>query len=273
MQPEPKRENSADQEHTYERAPHIIDVGPNPPETRQPNEIEQHRASKVKPPWWRRQIKRASKPMSIYTLLLTGFAGYQMWTQDAQAERIARAITQGVGQAKTTVESILNDNRAAMSAALNQGRDASVRASELDQRAWLGVAEIGIEASVDGVKPTINGWIQNSGKTPALNTRIRFVYRTFLSTESPSLYFTSDDNPKPSFVVPPQMKLPFTGVDNWHDQPLNKKGIQSGGFKVYVYGTVTYDDTFGRQHTTRACAWFDKDLYTAHPCATFNDAN
>ncbi|MGD1102974.1 MAG: hypothetical protein ABSA59_12990 [Terriglobia bacterium] len=155
---------------------------------------------------------------------------------------------------------------------------ATIEQFHLDQRAWVGITDISIKNVVSpGHRFVWIGYVQNSGKTPSLNTVMLFKYRTFLKNEPPSfVYDEPTKEPRGKMSLMPSMKISIGGHENLEDTPLTEpqvRAMQEGVTQMYVFGKIEYDDVFKIPHCTHVCAWVDRDLSTTHPCQAYNDAN
>lgn len=160
----------------------------------------------------------------------------------------------------------------AVKAAQNQMR--------VDQRAWVGVTDISIKNPiVAGQKFVWMGQIENSGKSPALNTKILFYSHTALRGEPSSFIYPnipSDPEEYGTTVIEPSSKFHIGGYERPDDPVLTEvqvRALQDGTTRMYIYGKIRYQDIFRVWHRTHVCAWVAPDLKETHPCSTYNDAN
>jgi hypothetical protein len=157
--------------------------------------------------------------------------------------------------------------------------DATIEQFRLDQRAWLSVTDISIKNTVTPGKRFVwIGYIQNTGKTPALNAIVLFKSKTFLKGETPKFVYDGTANQLPGrMVLAPSVKISVFGHENLIDLPLTVpqvEAMRAGVTTMYIYGKIEYDDIFKeKRRTTHVCAWLDTDLATTHPCNIYNDAD
>lgn len=148
----------------------------------------------------------------------------------------------------------------------------------LDQRAWVGITEIDIKDPIAVGKPFVwVGYIENSGKTPALAIRMLFRYRTALGTNYPRFTYGATTHRRSAIIVlQPSSKISIGGHATSSDPNLTAaqiNALRTGLTRMYIFGEISYEDIFGVRHTTRVCAWVDPDLQNTHPCAAYNDAD
>jgi hypothetical protein len=92
-------------------------------------------------------------------------------------ERFAKAMEDTVTNNKNALDKTTKENKMALAATLAQGQaalNASIQASHLDQRAWVGIAEFATVGGTHSNDPRLFSnrvqiAIRNSGKTPAIN--------------------------------------------------------------------------------------------------------
>ena len=161
---------------------------------------------------------------------------------------------------------------------------ATVDAFRLDQRAWVGPIEMGINNPPIRAGSTLVATVvlSNSGKTPALHlyalTSIYVFPKDVVLT--PRYKVDKTDQPSNS-VIQPGMKemittLPvqsLSGSGAGVLSPGDFDDIQSGRYIVYVYGKITYRDVFQREHTTKFCGFLNRNMTTLRACKTYNEAD
>jgi len=134
----------------------------------------------------------------------------------------------------------------------------TVEMSRNDQRAWVGAADMSTPEVQWGSRLKLSIPLSNSGRTPARHVKIEFDSsvnprgKTFKADYRPN----ADAGPQSVPVIQPGARhyinavrvQPFTGEE--------ESGIGSGEMLLVVYGRITYDDVFGRNHkTTFAYRW------------------
>lgn len=154
---------------------------------------------------------------------------------------------------------------------------ATQEAMRLDQRAWVGVTEVGPPrpAEDDPGYVTIPITIVNTGKTPARNTFVRYNGKVSLEDHFSVPRYIS---PLRSIgVIQPGMKaydnITVKGVIA---KPMPRMLRQfSTDINLYFFGEVVYDDIFGQHHSTRFCARYPYDSFSGQPnfCDTYNEAD
>lgn len=141
--------------------------------------------------------------------------------------------------------------------------NATIESSHLEQRAWLA-------PSLWETKRNENGLIyfniayKNTGKTPAV------VVVAILTA-------TSNLGDIPKFDTKPLQRgdlvAPDTSVHiTTEHRLLTEKELAANiaGDPLYLYGTIWYNDIFGRQHWTQFCTSTMRKLVDFSPCPTHN---
>jgi hypothetical protein len=117
----------------------------------------------------------------------------------------------------------------------------------LDERAWVTESHVGIEQSQIGDSVYFKLTYENTGRTPALN-----VESMIGATTSRTNINEQDKFPDPplnaGIVRPGGSGFCFT-------DPIPIANVQSiyKGSSSYVYGTIWYDDIFGKHHWSQYC--------------------
>lgn len=160
--------------------------------------------------------------------------------------------------------------------------DATIKASELDQRAWVGILdpippafqdEFGKPIYVkEGCRTTFGVIINNFGKSPAIKVTIK-VALSFTSADeefSPFLFMVRPQ--KSGAVIQPQEKLSVPIETDIFSDTRQIVLTKNGQKILYLYGTILYDDIFKKPHVTIFCMYLAPSLNSFTPCKTFNDA-
>jgi hypothetical protein len=161
---------------------------------------------------------------------------------------------------------------------------ATVDAFRLDQRAWVGPIEMGINDPPirTGSRLVATVVLTNSGKTPALHLYALTSIYVFSKDVVLTPRYKVDKTDQPSYsVLQPGMKelittLPVETVSGSGAGVLSSgdfEDIQSGKYIVYVYGKITYRDVFQREHTTKFCGFLNRNMTTLRACKTYNEAD
>jgi hypothetical protein len=183
----------------------------------------------------------------------------------AADERIASAMEGTLGEAKRSLDATITQNR-------------------LDQRAWVGPIEMGINDPPVHVGSRLVATIvlTNSGKTPALDVAtlasIEFVDKDAIL--NPHYQIDKTDQVSRS-VIQPGMKeiittLPVSSPTGSGAGTMGTKDfteIQSGKSIVYVFGKITYRDVFGGKHFATFCGFLNRNMTTLRPCKTYSQAD
>jgi hypothetical protein len=148
-------------------------------------------------------------------------------------------------------------------AALSQSEkalNASIEASRLDQRAWVGVMAISLSAFEAGKPLAHSVRISNSGKTFAKEmSAVIFsmvvnqppATADHIQAEADKLKLRPPSDTLPVSVLPPGGEVTFTqsSPDIVTKEIFDR--IHSGESKLYLMGEIFYEDVFGEKHFTR----------------------
>lgn len=149
--------------------------------------------------------------------------------------------------------------------------DASIEASHLDQRAWVGsvaaslVPNTAIKADTD---TTVQIAIENTGKTPALDVAPHAHWNILmpdspLTVENGSSFFQSTN------VLFPNQAVTLT-TDKFQIPAIELPLITKGDMVFKIWGEIPYDDVFGRHHWTKFCIILAKNLESLNACSEYN---
>ncbi len=126
---------------------------------------------------------------------------------------------------------------------VSQGQLAEMKKARIsDERAWVAISDIVVGPIEDGFVKFIANY-KNTGKTPAINTQIKIVSHWDIKE------IAAKDSP-PSPQVSAGLTAPGGTGFSYIKLPVNAFK-SAGGF--YLYGTVWYDDIFGKQHWSQFC--------------------
>jgi hypothetical protein len=135
--------------------------------------------------------------------------------------------------------------------------DASLKASRLDQRAWVGVKSIEMSPMEAGKPLKMEIKFSNSGKTFALDVRHTGILRLSdkpLDDVAPEDRENLEKQPKqvPTLVtLAPngESLIPCVSLAPLTDEMI--AAINTGKVHVYLVGEISYTDVFKQWHTTR----------------------
>lgn len=160
-------------------------------------------------------------------------------------------------------------------AVVTYGQWRDLRANfKVDQRAWLTVARLELSEEADSVKEIHVGfWIQNSGKSPAMD----------VSPKSRLLLWQTDPEPTGDVVVAtpklsigivaPGTNSPRADTDRWTPTQPAVNSYKQKATRLYVQGRIEYSDIFKSPHWTDLCAYhvFGTPLDAFTMCARGNE--
>lgn len=201
---------------------------------------------------------------------------------DTQAKKMADMSTAAdkIRQAADNMviqdQRIADNARTAMDGSNKQSKtalDATIAASTLDQRAWIGVGAFRVvQFDKDGFKVDIE--IRNSGKTPALDVSETMNYGWNFSLESgPQENWFVNLPLAPAEAIPPggshilHMIIGSDGIGPAYES------IKSKAYRAYVFGRIKYTDISRMVGgMTDFCLFMsDPDKLDLSFCRTHND--
>lgn len=155
---------------------------------------------------------------------------------------------------------------------------AAREATQLDQRAWIGVGLPPFEIKInERAAPRVR--VFNSGKTPAYIKRRVSIIEPLPKGQYP--VFTPRENtgevdetmsvisPGSEYFVSHSFKK---GVLDERLNPLEFNAITKGDIVFYIWGQIDYEDIFYIPHWIQYCSFVRTDLGAA-PCPTHNDTD
>lgn len=127
---------------------------------------------------------------------------------------------------------------------------AQVEIARIAERAYLGVAQIGMSELVIGQFPTISAIIQNGGRTPALKIRAP-VHITL----EPAGKRPEPEVIESQFIENEAILAAGETRTAVYEFPIpcdarTKHQIESGMVGVFIQGTIWYEDGWGNEHHT-----------------------
>lgn len=185
----------------------------------------------------------------------------------AKMEASNQATRDAIAESKRQAESSRSQSKAdAAASRMQSAKDAaaslelarksleeSQRALEISQRAWLGFYSATDYVPVSDVKGTVNVTIGNSGRLPATAVRVRINSQTKRRDEPP---LEPDEPPgiiSTSVIHPGYPQTVAVGISSLSVDQI--EGVRSGFLILYVVGTVSYNDGFGKSRVTSFCAY------------------
>jgi hypothetical protein len=249
----------------------------------------------------RERWKKTSLPNQLLVIiglmasLFTGLYALATIVQICLMRQAAADATAQMNRVICEAKRIAASNENALAANAEQSKsalDASIKSSQLDQRAWIGLAEyLSVTSPQSG--SSMNGVriaIRNSGKTPAINLSVDSL-RTFRPLDQPigdydslatqgrvardeaKRKFDADTirrNPKMAAVIE-KMNQEDRALERRYEHPLAGQviapkviltflnpevtNLNPGTPVTYILGKITYNDVFAgtKQHTTKFC--------------------
>jgi hypothetical protein len=170
---------------------------------------------------------------------------------DTQAKKMtdmstaADKIRQAADNMVTEDQRIADNAQKAMDASNKQSKtslDATIAASSLDQRAWVGIGQFRVvQFDKDNFKVDIE--IRNSGKTPALDVSEFTAYGWNVSIESGPRDGWFINRPLvPAEAIPPEgTHAIHLGIGSEVIGPIYE-GLKSKANRIYIFGKINYSD-------------------------------
>jgi len=183
------------------------------------------------PQWWQAWAAVVLVPVGIYAL----------WVYRGQLDEMRKSTQAATDAAKVAKDSITFAKETA----------------HLDQRAWLTIRSATMKTPLAvGQRPVIEVRVENTGRTPALNTESAGAILSYESIRPGTL--PSRDRP---FVGEASRSIIGPGAGEtsifYATEPIRDEaqiqGIREEGWVIYVAGSVRYDDIFGNHHRTTFC--------------------
>jgi hypothetical protein len=207
-----------------------------------------------------------------------------------KAGAMVTAINTSLAEDRTAIRETLKDNREAIAATERQINSAlsdstaqgkaviksAASQMRLDQRAWVGFIADSV-TFVNGNEIDQGIAVQNTGKTPAVNVRMKSQGKLIPHGDEVTQpdykvrWQFGEDTASASTMPPGNLRQIF--VQPVQFTPEGVKQIRSGGVVLYQFGFVTYDDVFGLHHRTDFCVYVLPGLARTADCPKFNDQN
>jgi hypothetical protein len=120
----------------------------------------------------------------------------------------------------------------------------------MDERAWVAISDV--KCSQMNTIEEFDLTYKNTGKTPAINTQIQVISTGFLK-----------DIPKKDAMPNPQLSSALVAPDGTGFTDIKQPvlAVEAVG-TFYLYGTIWYDDIFGKHHWSQFCFYVRCDTNT-----------
>jgi len=223
----------------------------------------------------KQKINWPSWIQAISSICLIGITGFYTYYASQQVEQMRNTVKE-MGKQSGSMHDATNANKKAVQ--LSEG---NIKATQdqfrRDQRAWIGIANPIIDRGVllkEGEYSRFEIIVTNSGKTPAKN-----IESWITDKELPvgkKLVFKkpiSIIGIQSKTVLLPNAKIRFAINTDRRITKEDIERIKSGKSFLYVYGKITYQDVFGKEHYTTFCEVLEPDLIDMADCGQYNDAN
>ena len=223
--------------------------------------------------------------VAVGTLFYAAAAAFQVYMLHRSGEQATQQTERLITEANRiadSIERVLDQGRLAMEESTRQSKEAldeSIKASRLDQRAWVGIKTMRV-LTLEADKPIlIEAVITNTGKTFASNTRVLTSVAVRPSNEpididklAASLKRRTRLQERPAVLFPNlEATLPVSTPI-----PITKEHlvlIRASKLLIYLFGEVHYSDVFGSSHTTEFCGIYNTTTKQFGSCSQHNRAN
>ena len=208
---------------------------------------------------WLNSMRFGVDVLTLFAVAFYAWVAYWQWD----------AMKRSVDETKRSAD-------AAISAADTAKKtfEEQVKIFQQDQRAWVGPVEIPRPVIKAGTKATFAAIITNAGKTPALNFKTLFAYVDLAPGQNlvPRYNLSKKAIPSVSTLLPSmRMVISIVTEDTTNEEDVRR--LATGERVLHAFGQLTYDDVFGRPHSTKFCFYVLTDLTTARSCPEYNEAN
>jgi hypothetical protein len=206
---------------------------------------------------------------------------YQRWTLRVQVATLVALVVYAVFmyfQWQETINATDTAQQAVHEARLTRQQSqqafyATVNQFHLEQRAWIGVLGVGNLKVKVGESPQASVIVVNSGKTPAVYVK-QIISGNILPKGQSSFIYKSSPAEKSQSVIQPGMNVRIDFPAN--EPPVTQTSaddIKYGRATFHIYGKITYQDVFGKEHYTTFCFIVTPDLTSTEWCAEYNDSD
>ena len=242
-----KRSRSDEQTQPASPLPPITILHPE----KSPAELEQERQQRALDRAIQKEISNTTRGL-FWLAIVTAIVSALALTISTKAANAAKDAAEAATRQANHAEDSVRQAKAAL--------DATITASHVEQRAWVGVIKVTAETKLD-IPVLFKVHISNSGRTPATQLRIKCWCRV-ISAEKPfePIYVPPEGHTggiESSGVLFPngtgqgfvRTAQPFS--DELH-QAIARKEVMA-----YVWTRITYRDVFNEPHRTDYCAFWD----------------
>lgn len=221
--------------------------------------------------------------MAFGTLFYAGAAVVQLWLLHSSSKHTDEQIGRIIDNANWIARSVdysekqLERNTAQSAKAAADSIGATQQQIRLDERAWVGAANLSIV--LDPSKPVrTEVRVAVLGKSPAINLVTEMGLKTLPTSQVLKRSdLVLDKIAVKNGTVFPTETFPVRKYGPNPVTPLERKVIQTIINKeatLYFFGRITYRDIFNHPHWTHFCfAITSGDVNEAHPCAIYNDSD
>lgn len=185
------------------------------------------------------------------------------------ADRIRRAADDMVAEERR----LATNSQNAVEASNRQGKatlDATIAASRVDERAWVGVGVIRVVQLEKDKSLKVDVELRNTGKTPALNVQMGAAWRVDTIRTGPIADWFNYVL-EPAEAVPPQgdhtmhLEIPSNVITPLWDE------ISYRTQYVYIVGSVKYTTISNQAGETNYCMFLDGQSREMRFCGLHND--
>lgn len=152
-------------------------------------------------------------------------------------------------------------NADAMQGSISQAQralDASIAASQIDQRAWVGINTFGSPIISAGVQATAGFQIQNTGRTPAKYVRVYSVLDPVAAGHNPDFDDLPTQESRGTLLPNEAVHVTLNGTRGIKTglSQIGVNMVNSGAQVLFVHGIICYSDVFDVPHWITFCTRF-----------------
>lgn len=160
----------------------------------------------------------------------------------------------------------------------NQARrsaDIANKSVEVEERPWVGVTAIDLTDDVAfGKTPASIMTVQNTGRSPAIHVEIEHRMNAYCGQFPAKPVYEPAKPPSRTILLP---GFPLKTDETKFTEPISGESmaiLKRDDCSFYVFGKITYADTFGKVHWRHVCAYLKKGTArTLIQCNFYNDGD
>lgn len=231
--------------------------------------------------FWERWIAEppTQQAMTYFTAFIVMFTLILMICSICQTNHMKSAINQANDTFKYNVwkDSVNSEEQRKMNnSALALSKTISDRQeyfAKVETRAYISITSITISKPQPDSITHVNAIYMNVGKTPANNCRSYFKPMLVNYDMTREEIKSKIIEPKVGFTCGVNMQVPIHTMRNFNLTEFSCDSIKNGSLKLYVFGTIFYNDVFFKPHYTNFCGLLNENTIDVTRINIFSDAN